>query len=135
MINGGYVLNGWTAIPVRQRWKSLITIKERIKAMARPAIHPGEVLAGELEEIGVSPTGLARQIDVPPNRISQIINGKRAITGDTALRLGHWFGTSPTFWLNLQVSYDLRLAEQAAGNKISGLPTRSVSETAQRIPA
>ena len=103
--------------------------------MTRPAIHPGEVLAGELEEIGVSPTELARQIDVPPNRISQIINGKRAITGDTALRLGHWFGTSPTFWLNLQVSLDLRLAEQAAGNKISGLPTRSVSETAQRIPA
>ncbi len=94
--------------------------------MARPAIHPGEILAGELEEIGVSPTELSRQIDVPPNRISQIINGKRAITGDTALRLGHWFGTSPTFWLNLQVSFDLRLAEQAAGNKISVLPTRSV---------
>jgi len=103
--------------------------------MARPAIHPGEILAGELEEIGVSPTALARQIDVPPNRISQIINGKRAITGDTALRLGHWFGSSPTFWLNLQVSYDLRLAEQTAGNKISRLPTRSVSGAAQHSPA
>ena len=101
--------------------------------MVRPAIHPGEILAGELEEIGVSPTELARQIDVPANRISQIINGKRAITGDTALRLGHWFGTSPTFWLNLQVSFDLRLAKQAAGNKISGLPTRLASEAAQHI--
>lgn len=102
--------------------------------MARPAIHPGEILAGELEEIGVSPTGLARQIDMSPNRISQIISGKRAITGDTALPHGHWFGSSPTFWLNLQVSYDFRLAEQAAGNKISRLPTRSVSETAQAYP-
>jgi antitoxin HigA-1 len=95
--------------------------------MTRPTIHPGEILAGELEEIAVSPTELARQIEVSPNRISQIINGKRSITGDTALRLAHWFGTSPEFWLNLQVSYDLRLAEQAAGNTISKLPTRTVS--------
>ncbi len=57
--------------------------------MARTAIHPGEILAEELEELGVSPTELSRQIRVPANRISQIINGKRAITGDTALRLAH----------------------------------------------
>ncbi len=68
--------------------------------MPRPPIHPGEILAEELEEIGVTPTELSRQLAVPPNRITQIINGKRSITGDTALRLGHWFGISPQFWLN-----------------------------------
>jgi len=65
--------------------------------MARTPIHPGEILADELEELGVSPTELSRQIRVPANRIRQIVNGKRAITGDTALRLAHWFGTSPQF--------------------------------------
>ena len=79
--------------------------------MSRPAIHPGEVLADELEEIDVSPTELARQLAVPPNRISQIIQGRRAISGDTALRLGHWFDMSPQFWLNLQSAYDVRMAE------------------------
>lgn len=90
----------------------------------RPPIHPGEILSDELQEVDTSPAELARQIDVPPNRISQIINGKRSITGDTALRLGHWFGTSAQFWLNLQTSYDLRLAEQAAGEAIAKLPKR-----------
>ncbi len=93
--------------------------------MSRPAIHPGEVLADELAEIDVSPTELARQLAVPPNRISQIIQGKRAISGDTALRLGHWFGTSPQFWLNLQGAYDLRMAEKLAGAEIRKLPTRA----------
>jgi addiction module HigA family antidote len=92
--------------------------------MARPAIHPGEVLAEELEELGVSPTELSRQLCVPPNRITQIIQGKRSITGDTALRLGHWFGASPQFWLNLQAAYDLRVAEQEAGSEIERLPTK-----------
>ncbi|PPQ38332.1 HigA family addiction module antitoxin [Rhodopila globiformis] len=92
--------------------------------MTRPAIHPGEILGDELEELGVSPTELARQINVPANRVSQIINGRRAITGDTALRLGHWFRTSAAFWLNLQAAYDLRLAEQAAGAEIDALPVR-----------
>lgn len=92
--------------------------------MTRPAIHPGEILAGELDEIGVSPTELARQINVPANRVSQIINGKRAITGDTALRLGHWFRTSAEFWINLQAAYDLRIAEGVAGSEISSLPVR-----------
>lgn len=92
--------------------------------MARTPIHPGEVLAEELEELGVSPTELSRQIRVPANRISQIINGKRAVTGDTALRLAHWFGTSPQFWMNLQALYDVRLAEQEAGREIKALPTR-----------
>lgn len=92
--------------------------------MTRPPIHPGEILADELAELGVSLTELSRQIAVPPNRISQIIQGKRSITGDTALRLGHWFKTSAQFWLNLQTAYDLRLAVQEAGNAIDKLPTR-----------
>jgi addiction module HigA family antidote len=92
--------------------------------MTRPAIHPGEILADELEELGITPTELARQINVPPNRVTQIIHGQRAITGDTALRLGHWFRTSAQFWLNLQAAYELRLAEQAAGPEINALPVR-----------
>jgi antitoxin HigA-1 len=96
--------------------------------MARTPIHPGEILAGELEEIGISPTELSRQIRVPANRISQIINGKRAITGDTALRLAHWFGSSPQFWMNLQALYDVRLAEQEAGKEIKALPTKSSAD-------
>ena len=95
--------------------------------MKRTAIHPGEVLADELEEIGLSPTELARQLAVPANRISQIIKGKRAITGDTALRLGHWLGVSPQFWLNLQSAYDLRLAESQSGAEVRKLPTRAKS--------
>lgn len=98
--------------------------------MARPPIHPGEILADELAELDITPTGLARQIDVPPNRITQIIKGSRSITGDTALRLGHWFEMSPQFWLNLQSSYDLRLAEQAAGAQIKRLPRRSKVQAA-----
>jgi antitoxin HigA-1 len=90
----------------------------------RPAIHPGEILAEELDEIAVTPTELARQLRVPANRISQIIQGKRAITGDTALRLGHWFGNSPQFWLNLQAAYELRTALESAGSEIAKLPKR-----------
>jgi addiction module HigA family antidote len=78
-----------------------------------------------IEEIGVSPTELARQLAVPANRISQIVQGKRAITGDTALRLGHWFGMSPQFWLNLQRAYDLHIAEGLSGAEIRRLPTRA----------
>ena len=92
--------------------------------MARTPTHPGEILAEELDELGVTPTELSRQIRVPANRISQIVNGKRAITGDTALRLAHWFGTSPQFWMNLQTLYDVRMAEQQAGKEIRSLPTR-----------
>ena len=92
--------------------------------MSRPAIHPGEILADELVEIGVSSTELARQIDVPANRLSEIIRGRRSITGDTALRLGHWFGTSPQFWLNLQTAYDLRCALEKSGAAIERLPRR-----------
>ena len=92
--------------------------------MPGTAIHPGEHFAEELKGMGTSAAELARQIEVPVNRITGIINGQRAITADTALRLGHWFGTSPEFWLNLQSAYDLRLAASSIGRRISKLPTR-----------
>ena len=91
--------------------------------MLKRVVHPGEILKDELEEMGVSPTALARQIDVPPNRISQIIAGKRSITGDTALRFGHWFGTDPLFWLNLQTQFDLVSADRKVGAAVRALPT------------
>ncbi len=91
--------------------------------MASIAIHPGEHLAEELKALGMSAAELARKIHVPTNRVTQILNAERAITGDTALRLGHFFGTSPEFWLNLQSLYELRLAQQKAGRAIDELPT------------
>lgn len=93
-----------------------------------PPVHPGKVLADALAEPNITPTELARQIAVPANRLSQIIRGMRSITGDTALRLGHGFGTSPQFWLNLQAAYDIRMAEAAVGAEISRLPVRAVHE-------
>jgi len=91
--------------------------------MAVTAIHPGEHLAEELEALDMSAAELARQLDVPTNRVTQILNGTRAITGDTALRLAHFFGTSAEFWLNLQGLYELRLAQNKAGKSIKDLPT------------
>ncbi len=91
--------------------------------MALTAIHPGEHLAEELRELGMSAAELARQLDVPTNRITGILNGQRAITGDTALRLAHFFGTSAEFWLNLQSLYELRIAQEKAGKSIGHLPT------------
>ncbi len=93
--------------------------------MSSIPIHPGEVLADELAEAAITPTELARQLRVPHNRITQILQGKRAITRDTALRLGHWFGTSPAFWMNLQSLHDVRLAQQQHGHEVAGLPRRS----------
>jgi len=98
--------------------------------MAIIAIHPGEHLKEELKTLGMSAAELARKIRVPTNRITQILNGQRSITGDTALRLAHFFGTSPEFWLNLQSLYELRLAKQKAGMTIKGLPTLKHSEHA-----
>jgi antitoxin HigA-1 len=86
--------------------------------MTRPAIHPGEILADELQALGMSAAELARTLHVPTNRITQILNGQRAITADTALRLGQWFGTGPELWLNLQKVYELRLAQQQVGQEI-----------------
>ncbi len=91
--------------------------------MGAPAIHPGEHLAEELKELNMSAAALARRLKVPTNRITEILNGRRAITGDTALRLAHFFGSSAEFWLNLQKLYELRLAEKKAGKTIKGLPT------------
>jgi antitoxin HigA-1 len=90
--------------------------------MPSTPIHPGEHLADELSELGISATELARRIDVPVNRITGIINGERAVTADTALRLGHWFNMSPEFWLNLQKIYELRLAREEIGEKVKKLP-------------
>lgn len=98
--------------------------------MAQVAIHPGEHLAEELEALGMSASQLARKISVPANRVTQILKGTRAITGDTALRLGHFFGTSPQFWLNLQSMYELRLAEKKAGKSITALPRLKRSDAA-----
>ena len=91
--------------------------------MLKRAAHPGEILGHELAEIDVTPTEFARQIGVPPNRIGQIIAGKRSITADTALRLGHWFGTDPQFWINLQSQFDLAVADKRNGDAIRSLPT------------
>ncbi len=90
--------------------------------MVRMAIHPGEVLADDLEALEMSAAELSRQIKVPTNRITAILKGQRGITGDTALRLGHFFGTSAEFWLNLQKLYELRQAESKAGTEVKALP-------------
>ena len=86
--------------------------------MAREPIHPGEILADELEEIGISAAELSRQIDVPPNRISQILRGMCDVTADTALRLGQFFGTGPELWMNQQKAYELDKAKAEIGTKI-----------------
>jgi antitoxin HigA-1 len=100
--------------------------------MAIVAIHPGEHLAEELKELRISAAELARKLDVPTNRVTSILNGQRAITGDTALRLAHFFGTSPEFWLNLQSLYELRLAQKKAGKAIKALPRLKHRD---RVPA
>jgi addiction module HigA family antidote len=91
--------------------------------MAVTTIHPGEHLAEELKELSMSAAELARHLCVPTNRVTEVLHGKRAITGDTALRLGHFFGTTAEFWLNLQSLYELRLAERKTGKSIRALPT------------
>ena len=89
----------------------------------REPIHPGETLREDLDALGMSASELARRIQVPVNRITLILNGQRAITGDTALRLGRFFGTSGEFWLNLQKLYELRRAERDHGDEIDRLPS------------
>ena len=96
--------------------------------MALPAIHPGEHLEVELQELKMSAAELARKLRVPTNRVTQILNGTRSITGDTALRLGHFFGTGAQFWLDLQSLYELRLAQQKIAKSIKSLPTLKRSE-------
>lgn len=97
--------------------------------MTRPAIHPGEILADELQELDMSAAELGRILQVPTNRVTQILAGKRSITADTALRLGQWLGTGPELWMNLQKSYELRLAEQTIGAEIRRtIPMRVVNQ-------
>ena len=93
-------------------------------------IHPGEHLAEELTALKMSAAELARQLKVPTNRITEILNGQRAITGDTALRLAHYFGTSAQFWLKLQTLCEVRLAERKTGRSIKTLPTLKQREHA-----
>jgi antitoxin HigA-1 len=95
--------------------------------MPRTPIHPGEILHDELHELGISAAELARNLKVPTNRITGIVNGRRAVTADTALRLGHWFGMSAEFWLNLQKQYELRFAEKQSGAEIRRLPRRKAA--------
>jgi antitoxin HigA-1 len=96
--------------------------------MPRTPIHPGEILADELDAIGLSAAGLARLVDVPANRISQIVAGRRNVTADTALRLGRCFGTSADFWMNLQKTYELDLARAEIGPALERIPQRTASE-------
>ena len=93
-------------------------------------IHPGAHLAIELKELEMTAADLARQLDVPSNRVTEILNGKRAITADTALQLAHFFGTTPEFWLNLQSLYELRIAQKKSGKSIRRLPTLKRDEPA-----
>ncbi len=102
----------------------LIITDEREKTMARTPIHPGEILGDELEEIGLSAKRLADAIEVPPNRLYQLLAGKRSMTADTALRLGRYFGMTPDFWMNLQSAYELDLARQQVGKAIERIPKR-----------
>ncbi len=99
--------------------KSPITTDTEAPSLNLPPIHPGEILAEEMEELDISANAFARALDVPTNRITEILKGKRAITADTALRLSCYFGTSAKFWLNLQVSYDLAVVKRDHGEKIS----------------
>jgi addiction module HigA family antidote len=95
--------------------------------MARTPIHPGEILADELEETGLTAKRLADVIEVPPNRLYQLLAGKRSMTADTALRLGQYFSMSPDFWMNLQTAYELDLARQQIGKAIGRLPKRNAA--------
>jgi antitoxin HigA-1 len=93
-------------------------------------VHPGDILGDELRELGISAREMARQIKVPANRVTQIIRGERGISGDTALRLGHWFGTSPEFWMNLQKTYELNRARAEIGEEVKKLPRRELAKEA-----
>jgi len=93
--------------------------------MARTPIHPGEILGDELEETGLTAKKLDEVREVPPNRLYQLLAGKRSITADTALRLGQYFGMSADFWMNLQTAYELDLARQQIGKALHRLPQRS----------
>ena len=102
-----------------------IITDEKKKTMARTPIHPGEILGDELEETNLSAKKLADIIEVPPNRLYQLVAGKRNMTADTTLRLSRYFGTSADFWMNLQTAYELDLARHGIGKAIQRIPKRS----------
>ncbi len=102
--------------------------------MARTPIHPGEILADELEEIGLTAKKLADVIEVPPNRLYQVLAGKRNVTADTALRLAQYFGMSADFWMNLQSAYELDLARQQVGKDLQRIPRRSETAASPQQP-
>lgn|SRR5581483_646220 len=113
-------------VTFRDRRLRTLAEGKRVKSsngVAQAAIHPGSHLAQQLEACGLSAAELSRQLNVPANRITEILNGQRTVTGDTALRLGHFFQNGPHFWLNLQADYDLRIAEEKSGEAIKSLPT------------
>ena len=84
-----------------------------------PLIHPGEILLEEfMKPLEISINRLARELLVPPGRVSAIVNGKRSISADSALRLGRYFGVSPELWMGLQADYDLRIAQRAIGPEV-----------------
>ena len=120
--SGGSASVGRKVKQGRQTLRLWAITEEALATMLKRAVHPGDVLRDELEERGVSAASFARQIDVPANRISQILAGKRGVTGDGALRFGHWFGMDHQFWLNLQAQYELAVAERSVGAKIRALP-------------
>jgi len=129
MSSGEFAFSGREMRPAHRMWRSSITIRGNM--MAAPAIHPGEHLGEELKELDMSAAELARRLGVPINRVTEILNGRRAITGDNALRLAHFFGTSAEFWLNLQNLYDLRIVQKKAGKTIRRLPTLKEVERAR----
>jgi addiction module HigA family antidote len=100
--------------------------------MARTPIHPGEILADELEEMGLSAKALADVIEVPSNRLYQLVAGKRSMTADTALRLGQYFSMSADFWMNLQSAFELDLARRELGKTIQRIPRRGASISSTR---
>jgi addiction module HigA family antidote len=104
-------------VPCFQSFTQQAEKKRNLMNTMRP-IHPGEVLKDKLIEIGMTANAFAHELHVPANRITAILNGKRSITADSALRLSHFFGTTPEFWLNLQTAYDLKIAKASVGNKI-----------------
>ena len=102
--------------------------------MARTPIHPGLILSDELEELDMSARELAALLEVPPNRLYQIIAGKRDLTADTALRLAKYFGMSPDFWMNLQAAYELDLARRKMGAAIKRIPKRKQRQPSETRP-
>ena len=124
MTSGVFALSGAMEKTAPRTSRSWTITDEEMTPMGRTPIHPGEILADELEEIGVTATQLAKLIEVPPNRVSQIIAGKRSISADTALRLGRYFGTSADLWMNLQKTYELDLARREIGEALDRLPQR-----------